>query len=398
MKRISQSITVGIGAGVLLLVLTLGGLAAAQDGVIGYWPFDGSGADLSEGGRTLDLFGDVGFAPGLFGQALDLHSNPSQYAARPGDEQIFDFGAADFTLQVWVRFNQTSGEQTLLEKFSSQAGPGWTVTKLPGQVLRLHFDGAIVLDSAPQSIPSEVWHHVVVRRQGVTFQIFYDGGEVARGSSGGAISDTEMPLLVGKRNQFDGRHFPVDGRIDEVAIWSRALSDAEIAFLFNDGSGNPVTIDTDSDGIADDDDNCPDIPNPDQIDSDSDGDGDACDDDDDNDTVLDAADNCPLVANLDQADRDGDGDGDLCDTDADGDDILDANDACLATLPGAVVDDTGCSIDDLCPCDNPWKNHGAYVSCVTQAAEDFVDAELITEAQKDAIVAAAAESECGKKK
>jgi hypothetical protein len=156
-----------------------------------------------------------------------------------------------------------------------------------------------------------------------------------------------------------------------------------------------LTEDADDDGISDDDDNCPDTPNPDQINSDTDSDGDACDDDDDNDTVLDATDNCPLVANPDQSDRDSDGAGDLCDTDADGDGVLDANDACLATLPGEVVDDTGCSIDDLCPCENAWKNQGAYVSCVARAAEDFVADDLITDAEKDTIVAEAAESNCG---
>lgn len=91
MKQVSQSINAVVGGGVFLLVLALGSRAAAQDGVIGYWPFDGSGADLFGGGRDLDLFGGVGFAPGLFGQALDLHSNPSQYAARPGDDQHLRF-------------------------------------------------------------------------------------------------------------------------------------------------------------------------------------------------------------------------------------------------------------------------------------------------------------------
>ncbi|MGH8627412.1 MAG: hypothetical protein ACREYC_19805, partial [Gammaproteobacteria bacterium] len=100
----------------------------------------------------------MGFVPGLFGQALDLHGNPSQYAARPGDDPIFDFGGAEFTLQVWVRFNQTSGEQTLLEKFSFQAGPGWTLTKLGGNSLHFFASPAIVLTSAQLVIPSGVWH------------------------------------------------------------------------------------------------------------------------------------------------------------------------------------------------------------------------------------------------
>src|SRR5262249_20747182 len=37
------------------------------------------------------------------------------------------------------------------------------------------------------------------------------------------------PLLIGARNSEDGRNFTVDGLIDDVAIWNRALSVNEIA-------------------------------------------------------------------------------------------------------------------------------------------------------------------------
>ncbi|WP_437741150.1 kelch repeat-containing protein [Sorangium sp. So ce1504] len=79
-------------------------------------------------------------------------------------------------------------------------------------------------------------------------------------------------------------------------------------------------LDTDEDGIADSEDNCPAVPNTLQANTDgslSAGDllGDACDDDDDADGVADTADNCPLVANPDQADVNGDGVGDACDCD-----------------------------------------------------------------------------------
>jgi len=162
-----------------------------------------------------------------------------------------------------------------------------------------------------------------------------------------------------------------------------------------------ISRDQDGDGIADDDDNCPDEANPDQMDYDEDGVGNACDGDDDNDGVPDLADNCPLADNPGQVDADGDGAGDACDDDADGDSVVDAADQCLWTVPGDVVlpeteDAAGCSIAQLCPCDNEWKNHGKYVSCVAHAAEDFVDFGLMTEVEKGETVSAAAQSACGK--
>jgi hypothetical protein len=88
--------------------------------------------------------------------------------------------------------------------------------------------------------------------------------------------------------------------------------------------------------------------------------------------------------------------------DSDGDGVPDVEDQCPNTPAGAVVNASGCSIDQLVPCAGPlsggsWRNHGAYVSAVAHAAEDFLEAGLITERQKGAIVSAAARSNCGKK-
>jgi hypothetical protein len=211
--------------------------SSVQSNLIGYWTFDGGGADLSGGQRNLDLTGGVGIASGLFEQAMDLHNDSSRFATRSVDDTIYDFGENDFTVQVWVNFNSTAGEQVLIEKFFSSDGPGWTLTKLDGDSLHFFAQPTIALTSDPIVITSGVWHHIVVRRSGTLFQILYDGDVVAEGSNSGAIPDTDMPLLVGKRNDLDGRGFPVDGRIDEIAIWSRALSDDDIALLFNGGSG-----------------------------------------------------------------------------------------------------------------------------------------------------------------
>jgi len=87
--------------------------------------------------------------------------------------------------------------------------------------------------------------------------------------------------------------------------------------------------------------------------------------------------------------------------DSDGDGVPDNEDQCPGTSPGAIVNAAGCSIDQLAPCVGPrsggtWKNHGHYVSAVARAAEAFLAAGLLTGHESGAIVAAAAQSNCGK--
>lgn len=81
-----------------------------------------------------------------------------------------------------------------------------------------------------------------------------------------------------------------------------------------------LSSDADGDYIPDALDNCPNVQNPDQADSDGDGVGDACPIyyDTDGDGVPDKEDNCPGVATDDFRDTDGDGIGDPCDKSPDG--------------------------------------------------------------------------------
>ena len=93
----------------------------------------------------------------------------------------------------------------------------------------------------------------------------------------------------------------------------------------NAGHGD-VHKDTDSDNMIDLYDNCPNVANRTQIDTDGDKQGDACDADDDNDGVPDSEDGMPLDSG-ESLDTDGDGIGNNADNDDDGDGVADGHDA-----------------------------------------------------------------------
>ncbi len=113
-------------------------------------------------------------------------------------------------------------------------------------------------------------------------------------------------------------------------IYTPAATGATTAWVCSDDV-LPVggTTDTDNDGVANQADNCPFTPNPDQLDTDLDGVGNACDEDDDNDGVPDELDAFPLDPD-EWSDADGDGIGDEADPDDNNDGIPDFDEQALA--------------------------------------------------------------------
>lgn len=135
------------------------------------------------------------------------------------------------------------------------------------------------------------------------------------------------------------------------------------------------SADSDGDSVADIRDNCPDVSNRWQHDSDQDGIGNDCDNDpygqdEDGDGYGDGLDNCPAVFNPDQENLDSDNEGDACDSDLDGDGL--SND----------IEDLYVSLDKYNPDDAVLDsdNDGAsneYEVSVGNSPDDYDHYEII---------------------
>ncbi|MEL6178392.1 MAG: thrombospondin type 3 repeat-containing protein, partial [Myxococcota bacterium] len=117
---------------------------------------------------------------------------------------------------------------------------------------------------------------------------------------------------------------------------------------FEDSSVEFADLDADNDGVPDVADNCPQIPNLAQVNTDGDLLGDACDTNDDNDAHPDARDNCPLVENDPQEDANLNRVGDRCEQDDDGDGQLNPEDNCPQAHNPEQEDANGDGVGDAC--------------------------------------------------
>jgi hypothetical protein len=215
-------------------------------GISGWWPGNGSRDDLA-GGRDAILHDDASFGQGLIRQAFALDGD-GDFVEIPHDPAL-DLGSGDFTMALWVSFNETTGQQVLVEKWIQRfpgGSEGWTLTKLEDDSLRLAMSPGTTdtdVDSAPLTIPTDTWIHFAATRQAGEVTLFMSGRPIASGSFSGDLSSSAS-LKFGHRGSpndtpgsEDERGYFLNGRIDAVLLLvGRALPESAIRAIYDAGS------------------------------------------------------------------------------------------------------------------------------------------------------------------
>ncbi|MGQ9732867.1 MAG: HzsA-related protein [Candidatus Zipacnadales bacterium] len=204
--------------------------AALPAGLIAHYPFDDlegrTIADASGNGHTGFLIGSAGLEPGLFGTALNLNGGYVNIGAGPAS-----LVTGDYTLSAWLK--TTSEEADIL---GTGVGERHVLFMTYRGVLRGHhwtLQSGNVLDGK-RIVNDARWHHVVQVVTGDRIALYVDGTLDASQPFIGVRLPLDAPFLIASRSESAPRPL-FTGSLDDVCLFARALTHAEIEALYEEG-------------------------------------------------------------------------------------------------------------------------------------------------------------------
>lgn len=231
-SRVARFAVLGLAAGALTSVVSLP-TQAAVPGLVGAWGFEeAAGTDVLDAsglGLTGSLDGATRVAAGRHGAGLSFDGTNDQVVVRHAPALALTTG---MTLEAWVRPTASSGWRTALMK-ERPDGLAWSLYASGGTGRAnstSNFGGADREVNGTAALPLSAWSHLAATYDGTTQRLFVNGTQVATRAQTGSLVGSSGALRIGG-NSIWGEWFA--GQIDEVRVYNRALSAAEITTDMN---------------------------------------------------------------------------------------------------------------------------------------------------------------------
>ena len=214
-------------------------------GLVGWWPAEGNANDVI--GTNSGLLENVAFTNGMAGQAFYLNGTNSVVQI-PGSASL---KPANITVEAWVKFDvdvtpnaNLPGQQIIVFTLNSRdpASGSFTGYCLVKNVNQFAFvigspSGVQVVANGTTVPQVGVWYHVAgTYDSGSGYLSIYVNGVLEGSAYAGFPLDygANTPVLIGTSGEwFDGK---LEGAVDEVSIYNRALSTNEISAIYHAGS------------------------------------------------------------------------------------------------------------------------------------------------------------------
>ena len=214
------------------------------DGLVGYWRLDDPPGSATA--RDWSGWGNDGMLVNLDPSTAWVAGGPEGGALSPqakGYVNVVPSTSIDsvtdqVTVAAWIYVDETLTDYAT--SISRQIGPSYEQhyhvsindQMLPALFITTSTQGKVFI-SSPTAVPQQTWVHIAGTYDGTTARLYVNGAEVASAPESGPFATETNPVVLGGNGNTSSRTVSelIPGQLDDVMLYSRALSGDEIAAI-----------------------------------------------------------------------------------------------------------------------------------------------------------------------
>ena len=205
------------------------------------------------GSYNLTNNNSISFVPGKVNNCGDSGSANSNKSLTNSTSSIITSGTMPFSISAWVNINTQPGTNVLMDFVSVQDGDvfvgyelGYRDVSGTKKVYAERFKSGVaddIIDYA-STLTIGTWYHLVLTWDGSALKLYLNNSLVASNTFSG-VGNTNRGNGISLFARVTTGGSPLSERftstkIDEVGIWSKALTTTEISDLYNGGNGQTM--------------------------------------------------------------------------------------------------------------------------------------------------------------
>ena len=224
-----------------------------SNGLVGWWPFNGNANDLSGNGNHGTLNG-VTPTTDRFGNANQAYLNNTSSGSITLNPSVLDNLGA-FNVGIW--FNASNTQTGVSDIFQIDANSPCGIypaqTGNPNNNVYVRYDNGlaqfyfsiqinatVVQYTVPSPPSTNQWHFLSVNYSGTSVAFFMNGQLLYTQPLSGTFLTFNQPLFIANWCTYED----FNGKVDDIGIWNRALTQQEISDLYQGLSAPQASITT----------------------------------------------------------------------------------------------------------------------------------------------------------
>lgn len=221
-------------------------LSGVVGNLVGYWGLNGNALDSHTGhlDGTVES-GPLSYSSGKLDRSVDF--NGSSQCVNLGTSALLN--PTRITVCAWVKYDSAAGYPVIVSRRSEVLHPAPTNQSYWIMIAAGYWECGVATTvwdyfggTHGLPVPATGWHFVALRFDGTYIKFCLDGVmyQKAHAAPGNIVSSPTIPTLIGAQvtsPEPTGRYRWWDGRISDVSVFNRSLTDAELVAIYRGGRG-----------------------------------------------------------------------------------------------------------------------------------------------------------------